>query len=438
MRKPWSITTTIRNPFRLRSQLELLKKGCVGGAWNTQAQIRFQVILIQHRLYGYGSTQFLNNLSGHHRRIIEDSEYPLSYEEALDIFNSKNYEDPAMRGRQSFNPLKKLGFVGLDASGVLRMTKLGEQFLSENYDLSDIFLRSFLKWQIPNPDSKDYKLVDGYNIKPFVGILHLIDSVNKKWVALGHKSKGLSKEEFCLFAPSLINYDLVDNYAEKVVKLRQEQSIVNNRQAKAEIFSSFGRDFAADFLDSDSDQEIKKFLSNLRDYGDNAIRYFRFTNLIYVRGGGFYIDIEARRQTEVNLLLEHDNASSLQFDSRKDYQDFLADINQPMLPWETQNELTGITSDLIKDINKMEKELRIHPQHKVGTRDTLVDAMVENLKRLRLYRRELQERVEYQNAQSISYLDQCISMLSSIHEQEDRPMLLEKFAAAGLRGAKRC
>ena len=433
MRKPWSITTTTRNPFRLRSQLELLKRGCSGGIWDDQAQVRFQVLLIQSRLYGYGSTQFLNNLSDHHRQIIANAEYTLNYEEALDIFNSKNYKDPAMRGRQSFNPLKKLGFVRLDLNGILRITKLGEQFLSENYDLSDIFLRSFLKWQIPNPDSKDYKQVDGYNIKPFVGILHLTKSINEQWVAMGGKSKGLSKEEFCLFAPALINYNDVNNYAQQVVELRQKQNLTSSRQAKAEIFASFSKEFAANFLNTDSEKEINKLLNNLKDYGDNAIRYFRFTNLLYIRGGGFYVDLEPRRRTEIKLLLENDNASALEFTELKDYQKFLSDINQPVLPWETQTELTGITKDLVEDINDLEKELKIQPQHKVGTRDTLVDAMVENLKRLRSYRRELQEKIEYQNAQSVEYLDKCINILSSIHGREDRPILLEKFATAGLR-----
>lgn len=179
--------------------------------------------------------------------------------------------------------------------------------------------------------------------------------------------------------------------------------------------------------------EVNRLLNNLKDYGDNAIRYFRFTNLIHIRGGGFYVDLEPRRQAEIQLLLAGDNAAVMNFAGLEDYQEFLSDINQPVLPWETQTELSAITLNLIKDINELEKELKIHPQHQVGARDTLVDAMVENLKRLRLYRHELQERMEYQNAQSVGYLDKCIDTLSFIHGRENRPMLLEQFAAAGLR-----
>jgi hypothetical protein len=43
----------------------------------------------------------------------------------------------------------------------------------------EVFFRSFLKWQLPSPDTNDYKAKDGYNIKLFIATLHLIKEVNK-------------------------------------------------------------------------------------------------------------------------------------------------------------------------------------------------------------------------------------------------------------------
>ena len=34
---------------------------------------------------------------------------------------------------------------------------------------------------------------------------------------------------------------------------------------------------------------------NLKDYADNTIRYFRLTRFLFIRGGGYYIDLEPRR-----------------------------------------------------------------------------------------------------------------------------------------------
>jgi len=205
MKKPWSITTTTRSPYRLREQLRILKDNFVGTEWTRENQINFQILLIQHRLYGHSedngfSSQFLIGLSNEHKEIFTNFSHNLTFDEARAIFESKNYTDPSMRGRQSFNPFKKFSFVWLE-DGILKITDFGEHFLSEEYDLSEIFFRSFIKWQLPNPDNTGYKLRDGYDIKPFIGTLHLIKFVNSKWEALGNNPVGLSKKEFLCLPP---------------------------------------------------------------------------------------------------------------------------------------------------------------------------------------------------------------------------------------------
>ena len=54
---PWSISTTVRNPERLRSFLQVLKK-IEGKIWDNEAQKKYQTLLIQERLYGFGEAQF--------------------------------------------------------------------------------------------------------------------------------------------------------------------------------------------------------------------------------------------------------------------------------------------------------------------------------------------------------------------------------------------
>lgn len=50
MKKPWSISTTVRNPERLRDFLAVLKQ-LEGQEFNKDNQIKYQVLLIQRRLY---------------------------------------------------------------------------------------------------------------------------------------------------------------------------------------------------------------------------------------------------------------------------------------------------------------------------------------------------------------------------------------------------
>lgn len=120
MRKPWSITTTLRNPDRLRSFLFTLDR-LNGEDWNRENQEKYQIYLIQDRNYGYGSTQFYNGLQQDQIDLINDQGKEISFDFAKNIFYSKNYKDPSMRGRQSFNPLKKIGLAAV-AKGKIKIT----------------------------------------------------------------------------------------------------------------------------------------------------------------------------------------------------------------------------------------------------------------------------------------------------------------------------
>ena len=50
MKKPWSISTTVRNPDRIRGFLEILKE-FEGTEFNEGQQIKFQTLIIQRKLY---------------------------------------------------------------------------------------------------------------------------------------------------------------------------------------------------------------------------------------------------------------------------------------------------------------------------------------------------------------------------------------------------
>jgi hypothetical protein len=221
MLKAWSISTTVRNPDRLRNFLLSLEP-LVGKKWDVENQKNYQKLLIKNRLYGYSSQQFYNGLPKHIVDTINDVDTIIDSSTIEDILKIKNYKDFAMRGRQSLNPLTKLGFVVID-SGIIKITPLGQKFISSKQDPGDVFLKSFIKWQLPNPINDDYPKDDGYDVVPFVATLKLINEVNKIVVKRGEKPTGLQLREFSLFGPTLVNYSLVENYAKKVIELRDLQ-----------------------------------------------------------------------------------------------------------------------------------------------------------------------------------------------------------------------
>ena len=71
-----------------------------------------------------------------------------SFKEARDIFDSKKYQDSAMRGRTSFSPIEKTGLAFIDDENkknkVIKITKTGKLLLEEKIDLSELVYLHFL------------------------------------------------------------------------------------------------------------------------------------------------------------------------------------------------------------------------------------------------------------------------------------------------------
>lgn len=429
MKKPWSITTTLRNPERLRDFLVVLQQ-LENLEWDLENQKKYQILLIQNRVYGYGSSQFYNGLSQNQITLIDDVTQEISFEKAEEIFNAKNYEDPAMRGRQSINPLKKIGLVAIKDSKLI-ITELGKLFLKDDFDFEEIFFRSFLKWQIPNPDSNDYKLENGYDIKPFIGVLHLINEVNKKSLNSGEKAKGISKQEFSLFCPTLVNFKDIKLYAKKIINLRKKIKGKSKREQKT-IFENYKKQFVSKFLGSTNQDEIFGLLNNLQDYGDNAIRYFRLTRYIYIRGNGFYIDLELRRSVEIESLLNFDNAQSRIFESKEEYLDYISDISQPQLPWETKEKYIEIIKKLVEEVKTYEIILQKENTEVENYQEMQNDELKSYIAKLRVYRRVLQDEENHKKSQDTEQIKSYIKDLENIFDFDDRPILLEKLSALGL------
>ena len=429
MKKPWSITTTLRNPERLRDFLIVLQQ-LENVEWTTNNQKKYQIRLIKNRVYGFGNSQFYNGLSPVQIDLVDDSSKEISFEQAEEIFNAKNYRDPSMRGRQSINPLKKFGFVAIKNSKV-KTTDLGKLFLKEDFDFGEIFLRSFLKWQIPNPDSRDYPENGIYSIKPFVGALHLIKIVNKKELACGNKTKGISKKEFSVFVPTLLHYQDIKQHADKIICLRIKLKGETKKDQK-EIFDTCKKQFASEFLKTKDKDKINNLLSNLQDYGDNAIRYFRLTRYINIRGGGFYIDLEPRRTIEIDSLLNFDNAESKLFESKKQYLAYISDISEPHLPWETKEKYIEIIVKIIDEIKIYETDLEKENIKIKEFKNMQSDKLKDYIAELRTYRKLLQNELNRRDSQKTEQIESYIQELENIFDYDDRPILLEKLSALGL------
>ena len=432
MKKPWSISTTVRNPYRLRDFLSVLKT-LEGSPFDYENQIKYQILLIQNKFYKP------TNLTKDQEIYFKDMEIDMPLDVAKKIFDAQNYKDPAMRGRNSVAPLNKMGLcIAKNSVKEVKITALGEYFLSDNYDLGEIFFIHFLKWQLPNPDSKSFSEADGFNIKPFIGSLHLINEVNKLWCNVGYKPIGINKDEFSLFVPTLIDYNDIKQQAKKLIEYRMGVRAQKDNKNKKEFKDIFKEKFAKSFLNTNEKDKIENFLENLKDYGDNTIRYFRLTRFLYIRGGGFYVDFEKRREIELEKLLATDSGAPLNFKTTSQYFEYLSDIKQPILPWETKEQLYKIANNLNNDIKRYIIDLKSKKQKLpifkfINFQKLEMEELKQYIESLRVFRRKLQEIEMYFESQDSSKIQEYIEALRNIHNSQNKKSIeLERLLTLAL------
>lgn len=394
----WSASTTMRNPERTFSFLKTAVE-IEGEVWNDDTQIKYQILLIKNRFY----TPTEKNLPKALFSLIEDYSHILTFDEAAQIFEKKNYVDSAMRGRTSFDPLEKLGLVSLDKDGSglcrVRITDFGRMFLDGKIDLGEMVFVSLLKTQFPYPLSKGR---GDYNIKPFVGTLHLIKRVNELCEQNGEKPVGISREEFGIFVLSLKNYIAIPATAKKLLDFRRKKRSLPTDKERGAFVSAFIADYLSNFQNAEK---------NVREYTDNMVRYLRLTRYIFIRGGGYYIDLEPRRMLEINAILAQDNAAAKEF-TTDEYKRYISDYNAYVLPFETPQKLHAIAEGIVAENQDLAGKLGLTTEVTVPI-PVVMGELKALIAKLRDRRAILQNLLLKQDYQNIVKIDEAIAALSA-------------------------
>lgn len=416
----WSMTTTIREAERIPAFLKTAKE-MENEYWDTDAQIKFQILLIKNREYlNTDSTQTFNKLTTEQINLLKDKTIEMTYDQAREIFEAKEYNDPPMRGRQSMSPLEKLGLVDR-SSGRIVLTDIGNKLLNEEITFDEFMFEQLLKLQYPNAIERERL---NWNSKPFINTLQLVKKVNELCLQNNMKAKGLTKIEFGIFALSITNYTDVDSIAQNVIEFRQryEQCATNADK------ENYRKSFIARYLSNFKNPE-----NNTKEYTDNIIRYMRITKYVYIRGkyGNTCIDLEPRRMVEINSILENDNGAAREF-THDEWIEYYGTYGAYDMPFDTIEKLTEIFNKILSEINSLENKLHIDrtilpcPDLKSEIKEAIV-----KLRTKRVSLQNLEIKFDYNN--DLSKIDEAIEALSNIRNLELKPSIaLEKWTNIAL------
>lgn len=409
----WSMSTTLREAERIIGFAKTAHE-MNGEIWNRENQVKYQVLLIKNRFYlSPDNTQSLNGLSRLQIDLLSNLDHDFTYEEALSIFEAKNYEDPPMRGRQSMNPLKKLGLVYIKNNRVF-CTDLCIKLITNEISLEEFMFDSLIKYQYPNPMESGYL---SWNTKPFINTLKLIKRVNELTVQNNESPKGISTIEFGVFALSLKSYLDIDSVANRIIEFRKSYNDLPSEDRQSFVFGYID-EYLFDFNNP---------RKNCFEYTDNMIRYLRLTKYIYLRGkyNNTFLDLEPRRMIEINSLLDIDNGSSRQF-SNDEWYDFIGTYGAYVLPFETPEALKTIASTIIEENNSIKVKLGIEPKTldlNENTNDLKTE--IQQLREERTYLQNLEIKNDYHT--DTHKIDEAINALYDILNR-NRANLAKKYS----------
>ena len=311
--KPWSISTTVRNPERLRGFLGVLAQ-MEGAEWNRPAQMEFQIRLIQARLYGFGrcGLQFYAAMPrGEAVALQLAADIPRAA--AKKMFASVGFKDAPLRGRRLFSPLQWCGFADI-RNGRVAVTDFGRALLAEERNCGKIVSWILAKWQIPNPlDGAKFPAGRGYNIKPFGGFLRLVMEVNRLCKSSGMGPKGMLLDECGIFALTMTDWRDAEKTAREVLSFRQRVRKIAP-QSREKFIRAQARALRPEFA-----------LSRVGGKAEETVRFFRMTGIIQYEESenGMSVNVSPFRGPEIAALAGENNAAPARFNSEAEYKAFL-------------------------------------------------------------------------------------------------------------------
>jgi len=318
--KPWSFSTTIRNPERIVAFLRVLNN-FNGADYNDKTKIRFEKRLIQSLNYKPSK-----------RNLKIDKKYAEGIElteEDVEWLISNNPQQIGWVGRSKthLKILNELGLFYVSSDNKLIISGHGKQLINESISINKVFLRILIKWQYPTFFRKSNKM----NIIPLIATLNIIQLVNKKWRELGNNPVGLSKLELGLFVIVTTDYNDINQTVDNIINFRKKEygkkeELDKLIKEKVEMF--FGK------------YTYKKECTLIKDYPDNICRYFSLTGLFTYRGGRRYIDLSELKEEEINNILNNFSPKPIIFNNIEEEIVYKIDINKPEFSWENDLQKT--------------------------------------------------------------------------------------------------
>tara|TARA_B110000503_G_scaffold116132_1_gene174948 strand:- start:299 stop:1819 length:1521 start_codon:yes stop_codon:yes gene_type:complete len=317
--KPLLLSTTMRNPERMRPFLTVFKE-FDGQLLTNELCLKVEGELIRRGLYTPRNRTKDIFAKWTDSVLLGDEEV----ENLLNDNPQAHKEAGFDRGWPSrfdthFALMKRLGFVFYKIGEVVRFSELGRMFVETDkeddeinykYDEELIFLNSFVKYHRRNP----FQRVLNHN-RPLVLLLQTIQELEGR---PGNSTPGIGRQEL----PFLLvwrdaDYVTLANY---ILAFREKWGFAASDEVVLEACEEINGGWHAKM------QKTKV----VSEYPDEALRKFRLTGLISLRGNGRFVAWNSDKSEVIGYVLE-EHANLLEFDSEEEYFEFASQIDHKLV-----------------------------------------------------------------------------------------------------------
>ncbi|MFA7288642.1 MAG: AlwI family type II restriction endonuclease [Melioribacteraceae bacterium] len=285
--KPLLLTTTMRNPERLKNFLTVLYQ-FENQTLTNEIIEQVAKILIKSGLYKPMNASKTIRDKWKDEKELSDNESQIVFRSNPQSHKEAGFDKGwASRFDTWYKIAKELGFVWYWMDEEIKFSDSGRMLLniekSENELM--VFANAFAKYQRDNP----FRRVLNKNI-PLVLLLQTIKLLNKD---KSFNGAGISRQEI----PLLLCWqdDNAENLFKTIKKLRKKYGYTPSDEIILDICYSF------------LDETKRDDHSILTDYPDDFIRKMRLTGLFSLRGGGRFLDINSKEIESVNYILNNYN-----------------------------------------------------------------------------------------------------------------------------------
>jgi hypothetical protein len=264
--KLWSLSTTIRNPQRLRPHLMAFNEVNDDNGWDADKVEEFFIKMIQLKV----TTPRIKNLSPELLAKMNDGNYRLTWDEAEAIYNSKKFKGIPARVKSVLRHLILWGLITherhLLIEDTYKVTEAGRALLYGELSLQKHLMDMLPLWKFPTVDD-GFTLANSPTIRPYIATLALIVEVNRICGENGMEAVGIYANEFDLYALSITNPNQIHEAARQIVAFRKVMESNLSDKEKDCVYESEKDRIAAGFDGANS----------AFDYTDGIFRFFRIS-----------------------------------------------------------------------------------------------------------------------------------------------------------------